>query len=375
MKRMAWVVAVLGACALSACGDDDASGTVGGEGNTIVVANWLDGTLSFVDIDALTSDVTERADAENASMDLSEHAPGPFEIEITPDGKLALVAISSGFFSLGAGFIVNEPMISQEPGSLLFIDMETRAVVGELETGEHPMGIRISKDGARAYVAHFGSGDIAIVDIAARSVIERVNIGIYAEEIAFDDTETVGVVSYSNDGSVRTFAVDDIAGTLSDQVMLEGDSAGIAFFPGTKIAFVFQAANGILALKSGYTLVDVTEPSAPSVMQDVRWDETVRGYAITAHYERNSMIVPVTDAGRLKLREYTLEGDDIALVGTTDVTNAMLMGARAVTVDGQGRVLCAIPRERVLSVSDLDSGSSFVVPWAERAGPADVAVW
>ena len=51
-----------------------------------------------------------------------------------------------------------------------------------------------------------------IVDLTKASVLEHVTIGQYAEEIALDDTGTVGVVGYSTDGSVRTFGVGGLFG-------------------------------------------------------------------------------------------------------------------------------------------------------------------
>ena len=70
-----------------------------------------------------------------------------------------------------------------------------------------------------------------------------------------------------------------------------------------------------------------------------------------------------------------MAADDVVLGNTVEVTHATLMGARAVAIDSLGRVLCAVPRERVLTVTDLDSEDSFAMPWATRAGPTDVAVW
>jgi len=362
---------------LVGCGSDENEAGTSGEGKVVVTANWLDGTLSIADADTLVG-ATDRQSVETASIDLSGHAPGPLEVEITPDGKTALVAISAGFFSLPfAGGIVNAGTIPAGTGGLVFVDLESRAVLGELATGSHPMGIRITKDSKRAIVAHFGSNDLVLVDIEARTVIDSVAIGIYGEEIAFDDTESVGIVGFSDDGSSRTFSFDETSITLSEPLSGPGDSAGVAFFPGTKLAFVLQAANGITNMESGYTLVDASDPLAPVVLSDVRWPEATMGYGITAHSSRGSVIIPQTENGRLTLREYALNdaSDDVTLVKKVDVTDATLMGARAVTVDGQGRVLCAVPRERVLTVTDLDTETSTVIPWADNAGPTDVAVW
>jgi hypothetical protein len=111
-------------------------------------------------------------------------------------------------------------------------------------------------------------------------------------------------------------------------------------------------------------------------MQDVRWPEAMMGYGIVTHPTRNSVIVPLTVGGKLVIREYTLAGDDVVLETTVDVgTDATLMGARAVSIDGQGRVLCAVPRERLLTVTDLDTQASFAVPWGTRASPTDIAIW
>lgn len=362
---------------LVACTSEDAPASNGGEAKLVVTANWLDGTLSIADADALVG-ATDRQAVETASIDLSGHAPGPLEVEITPDGKTALVAVSAGFFSLPfAGSVVNSGMIPAGTGGLLFVDLESREVVGELATGDHPMGIRITKDGKRAVVAHFGTNNLVVVDVETRSVIDSLELGIYGEEIAFDDTESVGIVGFSSDGSSRLFSIDDTSITLAEVVMVPGDSAGVVFFPGTKVAFVLQASNGITNNESGYTLIDASDPSAPVVLSDVRWPESTMGYGIAAHPARGSIIVPQTENNRLTLREYTLNdaGDDVTLEKTVDVMDAQFMGVRALTIDGQGRVLCAVPRERVLTITDLDTETSTIIPWADSAGPTDVAVW
>jgi hypothetical protein len=81
------------------------------------------------------------------------------------------------------------------------------------------------------------------IDVKARSVLERVPVGPFSEEIALHDSGEVGIFSYSALGNVRTFAPSDFAGTLSRDVELPGDAAGVAFFPGTKIAYVVRAPN------------------------------------------------------------------------------------------------------------------------------------
>jgi hypothetical protein len=124
--------------------DPAPDGSVPGRPRMAITADFLNKTLSFIDLDALREGGT-RADALIGELDLSMYAPGPMSLNVTPDGKTALVSISGGF--LGA-FIT----VPAGPGTLLFVDVETRKVTGELDVGDSPMGIVFSPDSKRAFV-------------------------------------------------------------------------------------------------------------------------------------------------------------------------------------------------------------------------------
>jgi hypothetical protein len=259
-------------------------------------------------------------------------------------------------------------------GKLLFIDLPSRQVVAELDTGEDPQGIGITPDGKRAFIPHFTSGTMAVVDIPGRRVLDTVEIGVFAEEIAFDSTATVGIFSYGITGEVRTFAVSDLRGTLSPPVPLTGDSAGVAFFPGTKVAYVVQALNIFLQLPGGYSLIDVRDPTAPVVLKDERPADAIE-YAAAPVPERHSVIVSGGRAGKCTLREYKLAGSDLQLVQSLTLMDIQFFGPFAMKSDGFGNVLSALPKERSVAVSDLTTGESVVVPWTVKAGPTDIDVF
>jgi DNA-binding beta-propeller fold protein YncE len=360
-----------------ACGEDapDAAPSVPA-GKLVISADWLARSITFADRDKLEAQGATRSTAMLGELKLPDYAPGPLELELTPDKRTLLVSVSAGFFSIpGAGIAVNAGNIPQGPGKLLFVDVESRKVEAALDTGDGPMGAACTPDGKRAFVAHFGSGDVAIVDLAQHKVLSRVSVGSFAEELAFDDTGTVGVVGYSAAGSVRTFGVEDMEGTLSPSVDLTGDSAGIAFFPGTKIAMVAQTANAILSQASGYTLIDVSDPRMPRVLEDVRKDDGIICYPLVATGARGTLLMPVTQGGRLVLREYALGGEKVSLRQSIDVGEAQLLSALGVSFDGAHSAIMARPGSRSLVITDLDAASSKVVPWQQDvAGPADVVV-
>ena len=337
-----------------------------------ITADWQNGTLTFVDYDSLVAGEVP----EKQTLDLSSYLPGALEVEVTPDRKTALVTVSTGFFRIpGSALLVGGDGPPPSPtGKLLFVDLTSKQIAAAIDTGEDPNGIAITPDGKRAFITHFTSGTMAVVDIAARQVLQTVEIGPLAEEIAFDSTGTVGIFSVGITGEVRTFAVADLAGTLSPPLNLTGDSAGVAFFPGTKIAYVVQALNFFLRLPGGYSLIDVSNPRSPVVLQDPRPSDSI-GYAATPIPERKSVIVSGSMAGKLVLREYKLAGNDIALIRSLPVMDAQFFGPFAMKADGFGHVLSALPKERAVVVTDLQTEASTIIPWAPKAGPTDIDVF
>lgn len=346
----------------------------------VITADWIEGSLSFASLSGVLGN-QPHADVVVSTMDLSEYAPGPLALELTPDKKKLLVACSSGFFSIaGAGaLLINEPNIPSGRGRLVVVDIDKQKVEKALDTGEQPMGIAVTPDGRRAFVAHFGSGNMVVVDLETYEIVADFEIGIYAEEVVFDDTGTVGVVGYSDDGSVRTFAVADPENTLSERVKLAGDSAGIAFFPGTKIAFVVQAPNplGIIAgsPSSGHTLIDVSQPSAPVVIEDVREAAIIGAYPAMAAPNRGTVLVPSAKGGVFGVREYALEGNKVKLVQDVAAGNAEFLGALGFAYDGTSSVVMGVPGQRSVIVTNLETKASHTLDWEQDpAGPADVVI-
>lgn len=347
----------------------------GNSGNSrrAITADWLNQTLSIIDLDALRSGASYNDVVVN-TIDLSQYRPGPIDVAVTKDGKLALVSISAGWFATpGANAIIGENVPAGQ-SKILFVDLERMAVVDELYTGDEPMSIVFNADGSKAFVAHFGGNYVVAVDVERRSIAERIRVGIYSEELAHDDTNSVGIVSYSASGNVRTYDVSNPSGSLSRGVDLNGDAAGVAFFPNTKIAYVVQSPTPLTGMRGGYTVLDVNNPSSPRVLEDKRFADMPACYPAVAASNRGTVLVPVNQNDSLSLREISLSGGSVSLKAEISVCHAETLGALGMTYDAvTNRAIMAIPRDRLLAVTDLDTQQSFTIQWpAGKAGPADI---
>lgn len=344
-----------------------------------IVADWLAGSLSFTKFDVL-ADKGSKAEALITTLDLSKYSPGPLALELTPDGKKLLVAVSSGFFGIpGAGLLLlNQADIPAGAGSVLVIDVATQKVEAELLTGDVPNGLAITPDGKRAFVTHFNSGDMTIIDLTKNEIVSTFAVGIYAEEVALDETGTVGIVGYSEAGNVRTFAVADPEGTLSEPLILPDDSAGVAFFPGTKIALAVQAPSPITYVlqgaAAGYALIDVNDPAKPVVLDNYRVKEMLGVYPAQPAPNRGTVIVPtVTGDDVFSVREYEVEGGKVKLKQSIDVGESFFLGALGFAYDGKDSVVLAVPGKRSLIVTNLETQETHTIDWEQtEAGPSDV---
>lgn len=349
---------------------------VDGGSRQAVVADWLNKSLSIIDLNALKPGASYNDILINR-IDLSQYTPGPIDVTVTKDGKLALVSISAGWFATpGANAIIGENVPTGQ-STLLFVDLAKRAVVGELNTGNDPMSIVLNGDGSKAFVAHFGSNYVAVVDIQQRAVVERIRVGNYSEEIAHDDTNTVGIVGYSASGNIRTYAVANPSDSLSRAVNLTGDAAGAAFFPKTKIAYMVQSATPLNSMRGGYTLVDVSNPESPKVLADERAYGMISTYSVVAASNRGTVLVPVVQNDLAALREYRLIGQTVSLNASIDnICSTQTFGALGIAYDAYtGNALMAMPRAKVLAVANLETKASFTIAWpGSKAGPAEIAL-
>ena len=80
-------------------------------------------------------------------------------IAITPDGATLLA-------------------VNPDSNSVTLMDIAGRTVIAELAVGVDPRSVAVDDSGRRAYVANRGSDSLAVIDLAARRVITEVAVGV-----------------------------------------------------------------------------------------------------------------------------------------------------------------------------------------------------
>jgi len=305
------------------------SGGSGGEVRLVVTADGLNQSLTLLDYDKLIDGESDGPSSVVGTIDLSDWEPGPIEVEVTPDGKTAIVAVGPAFFD-GNGvpnMLIGSPEVPPG-GALLVVDLESGDAI-EVPIEDVPLGIAISADGTRAYTANYGTteapGDtLSVIDIPGRQLIEEISLGGRPEQVALSPDGTLGVINIAGgSGGVHVFEIADIEGTISPLVATGNDPSDVTFLDDVTRVVVANSFG------QDVTLVDTSNPSAPSVIGNFAVDGGFPGGAF-----------PLT-----------------AAVDSTDTF-----------------AFVAHIADKKLSIIDLESGDSRAVTWLEGPGPSYVAV-
>ena len=178
------------------------------DGKTIYVSNEDEGTVSFVD--ALTGKTLH-------SIKVGKEPEG---VKLSADGKLLYVASEAAslvhVIDVASATVVKNVKVGKRPrrmaitpdGKELWVTCELDAGVSIIATNSHsvigglkfevkgvrseditPVGIQMSRDGKRAFVALGRANHVAFVDVAARKVTDLVLVGKRAWNVTLDKAQ------------------------------------------------------------------------------------------------------------------------------------------------------------------------------------------
>ncbi len=384
IHRLSWVAfcilgLALGGCdssAESAGGSAGMGGAGGGGGigatpRLVVTADWLNQSLTLLDYAKLVDGESDGPSSVLRTIDLPDWEPGPIEVEITPDGKTAVVSIGPAYFD-GLPGLVGDPEIP-DGGTLLIVDLES-GIADEVQTKDVPFGIAISPDGTTAYTANYGTGaargsSLSVIDIPGRQVIENVDVGSGPEQVALSPDGSLGIVNIVSGRGIRIFQTADVAGTMSEVLETGSDPSDVSFLGGNDRAAVVNT------LGFDVTLIDTSDPSSPSVISSVPVGGGVP-YGLTYVPSRDELLAPTNPTGPGMLTNLItiaraadtltpsaplqLSGENFPLTAAADSAGDFAFVAHIV--------------DQKLSIIELETGASRAVTWLAGPGPSYVAV-
>ncbi|MCB1055238.1 MAG: YncE family protein [Acidobacteria bacterium] len=177
----------------------------------LVLSSWLTGPAAaqlLVAGDAGGDRLTFIDTAAGTVAGTSGVGAGPFDLVVTPDGQRIVVAASAG-------------------GGVEILDLATGHRTAVAGAGM-PSAVALDPVGGRAFAVDPSTDSLAIIDLAAASVVTTVPVGAGPAAVASD-----GVRVYSANFSADTLTiVDGASGTVEATVPVGGFPAGVVADPG-----------------------------------------------------------------------------------------------------------------------------------------------
>lgn len=214
--------------------------------------------------------------ASGATIATMTTGEGPHEVAVSPDGRRAVVS-NYGAQTPGSTLTVldlaarrpaatidlaplrrphgvawlpdgRHVVVTIETDSLVaIVDVDAATVVARIPTGQAVSHmVRVSPDGARAYVANIGSGSVSMLDLGGRYVVRTTPTGAGAEGIALTPD---GAELWVANRAANTVTVLDAETLTPRDTLASADfPIRVAFTPDGTMALVTNARSGELRL-------------------------------------------------------------------------------------------------------------------------------
>jgi YVTN family beta-propeller protein len=136
----------------------------------VQVAFGPDGRFAYVTLNG--EDAVVKIDvARRRVVGRSSVARGPVQLAVTPDARMLVVA--------------SQGSRSRPVDKVSLLDAGTLRLSAVLTAGAGAHGVTIDPSGRHAYVTDVLAGDVAVIDLAARSVVDRIHVGGRPNGVSF----------------------------------------------------------------------------------------------------------------------------------------------------------------------------------------------
>ncbi len=381
LPRQALGVALLGTCLVTGCASDEpvpasipAEPVPASPVTVAISADLFNGSVSFLDFDALVAADGTRAAALIEQMDLApvgQH--GPLTVAVTADGSRAVVLVSPGVLAFVGGRLgVDTDNLPDTGAGVLILDIETRQIVAEFPSTDLPIMAAIDEATDRVFVSYFGganaNGAIAVYDLASLQEVDRVEVSPFVEGLALNDAGTRGAVIGATAG-LYLFDPADLSGSLSETPLhLADDSSGVAFISGSERLVVANSRN-----PSNVVVVDASDLTAPVVIDEGEALEATP-FMVAAVPNREEVVLPLSRNDSLRFLHLDVSQTPARVIHDIEVPD-VLSFPEAVTVSPDGRyAFVGAEVSKELLIVDLVAGSVQRRPWLAELGPTALSV-
>lgn len=128
---------------------------------------------------------------------------------------------------------------NQGSGTVSVIDLAARSVGDVVDVGTQPNGVAVTADGATALVANQGDNSVSVIDVATRTEVATIDVGAAPNGVAITSDGALALVANEGDGTVSVVDVD--SRTEEATIDIGAAPEGVAITPDDRLAVV---ANG-----------------------------------------------------------------------------------------------------------------------------------
>ena len=279
----------------------------------------------------------------------------PHNVDLTPDGRflLAVGTPASGDHGAGghghgnaAGLLVildpqdlSKPAVTVEVGAhpahvvadaqgrayaslaggndVAVVDLAAATIIARIETGAYPHGLRLSPDGAELYVANVEDGSVSVIDTATLAEVARIPVGAAPVQVGFTPSGDQVYVSLRDENRV---AVIDVA-TRAVTNRIDVGPNPIQLIATPDGAFVYVANQGTEAEPND--TVSVIATATGEVVKMITTGPGVHGVSVS----EDGAFVFVTNIAEDSVSMINTKSQDVAeTVQVGDLPNGIVYG-------------------------------------------------
>ena len=188
----------------------------------------------------------------------------PYGVTVSPDSRD------------GSKVYVTNSTASAGKSNVSVIDTATNTVTATIPVGSEPVGVAVSRDGSKAYVANANSATVSVIDTATNTVIATIPVGIgpYGVAVGPDGSKVYVTNTLLNSTGPRgTVSVIDTAkNTVTATILVDGFPTGVAVTPNGRKVYVANANSAT---------VSVIDTAASAVTATIPVGNVPTGVAVT----------------------------------------------------------------------------------------------